>query len=210
MANTCSRCQTYVASGRTYCDAHYQEAMADYEIEYANYQNALQQYYSDVDAWNEMSVEEQNAYHEVAEEESLSGIAIFAGLALGGGFWFFKQDEIPWWVGALVTAFSAVVFYVGRNLFSKLLRYVVRSIMGIGPNRHGVDYRRVLRLVGARLFNYGNRRGSKRVGPHRASRRRSSDRPLERIHWGASCLRRTGSPNRTKPAVAVGETLCQT
>jgi len=82
MANTCSRCQTYVASGRTYCDAHYQEAMADYQIEYANYQNALQQYYVDVDAWNEMSIEEQNAYHEVAEEESLSGIAIFAGYSL--------------------------------------------------------------------------------------------------------------------------------
>ena len=122
MANTCSRCQTYVASGRTYCDAHYQEAMADYQVEYANYQNALQQYYVDVEAWNEMSVEEQNAYHEVAEEESLSSIAIFAGLVLGGGFWFFKQDEIPWWMGALITVFSAVVFYVGRNLFSKLLR----------------------------------------------------------------------------------------
>ena len=122
MANTCSRCQTYVASGRTYCDAHYQEAIADYEIDYANYQNALQQYYVDQEAWNEMSVEEQNAYHEVAEEESLGGIAIFAGLILGGGFWFLEQDSMPWWMGALITTFSMVVFYVGRNVFSKLLR----------------------------------------------------------------------------------------
>ena len=122
MANTCSRCQTYVASDRTYCDAHYQEAIADYEIDYANYQNALQQYYVDQEAWNEMSVEEQNAYHEVAEEESLGGIAIFAGLILGGGFWFLEQDSMPWWMGALITTFSMVVFYVGRNLFSKLLR----------------------------------------------------------------------------------------
>jgi hypothetical protein len=91
-------------------------------VEYSNYQNALQQYYADVEAWDNMSVGEQNAYHEVAEEESISGIAIFTGLVIGGGFWFVKQDEFPWWMGALITIFSAVVFYLGRNLFGKLLR----------------------------------------------------------------------------------------
>jgi cation transport ATPase len=122
MAQTCRNCQTYIAQGRTFCDAHYQEALADYEIDYENYQAALQQYYADVESWNAMSVEEQNAYHEHAEEEALSGIAIFAGAIVGGGFWFINSDEIPWWLGALATIFAIIVFYVGRNLFSKLLR----------------------------------------------------------------------------------------
>lgn len=122
MAKTCLRCQTHIANGRTYCDAHYEEALADYQIEYDNYQNAMQQYYIDVDNWNAMSVEERNVYHEQAEEEALGSIGIFAGLVVGGGFWFLKSDEIPWWMGALVTIFAAAVFYMGRNIFSKMIR----------------------------------------------------------------------------------------
>lgn len=36
--------------GRTYCDAHYQEAYANYEADYANYEAALEQYYTDAAA----------------------------------------------------------------------------------------------------------------------------------------------------------------
>lgn len=122
MAHTCSRCKTYIAQGRTLCDAHYQEALSDYQDDYAEYQAALEQYHADVEAWNAMSTEEKNAFHERAEEEALSGIGIFAGLIVGGGFWLIKADEIPWWLGAVATVFAVIVFYAARNLFSKLFR----------------------------------------------------------------------------------------
>lgn len=144
MARTCLQCKTYIAQGRTYCDAHYQEALSEYEADFTDYQAALEQYHADVAAWNNMSTEEQNTFHIRAEEESLSGIGILAGLIVGGGFWFVKSDEIPWWLGMLATLFAIIVFYAARNLFSKLFRGIGYGIgwsvlfIGLGWMTHWI------------------------------------------------------------------------
>ena len=122
VSNTCSRCSAIIPSGRTFCDAHYEEAMFEYErdlnnyhVEYENFQIRLQEF-------NNLSVSEQNEYHDAAEDENLGIIAGLAGLALGGAFWFFSVTDLGHIPGIVATFFTVLVFYFLRNSIGRLIR----------------------------------------------------------------------------------------
>ena len=53
MSKTCSRCKAWIPEGRTYCDAHYNEALAEYE-------NAMASYYRNLDNWNSMDYDQRH------------------------------------------------------------------------------------------------------------------------------------------------------
>lgn len=129
VSNTCSQCSAIIPSDRTFCDAHYEEAMFEYErdlnnyhIAYADYEMQLQHFYS-------LSASEQNAYHDAAEDEDLGIIAGFAGLATAGAFWFFFVPDLPLVLGIIATIFTGLVFYFLRNSIGRLIRAVGAGVL---------------------------------------------------------------------------------
>ena len=129
MSNTCSRCSAIIPSGRTFCDAHYEEAMFEYERDLNNYHVEYENFQSRLQEFNNLSVSEQNEYHDVAEDENLGIIAGLAGLALGGAFWFFSVTDLGHVPGIIATIFTVVIFYFLRNLIGRLIRAVWAGIL---------------------------------------------------------------------------------
>jgi hypothetical protein len=83
MANVrkCRRCNTIIASGRDYCDAHYLEALQ-------NYNEDMERYERNMDSWNSKSSNVKDYLNRAAEDETrrdISGnIGCLAGAFLGG------------------------------------------------------------------------------------------------------------------------------
>ena len=123
---TCSRCQVSIPTGRNYCNAHYMEAMAQYEADLVNYQRNLA-------LWDSMSDDQKAAAHVSAEQSSVRGHAGIFGLVVGGVVWYLqaqqRQIDALWGVGMLITSFF---FFTGvgpiRVLVGRLTRAFVHAI----------------------------------------------------------------------------------
>jgi hypothetical protein len=124
--HTCKRCSQSIPGGRSYCTAHYMEALANYEADLAQYQ-------SDLARWNSLTPGQQRALDEQAEIVSVAMHATSVGLALGAGIWYAlsRQVEIDALLGigiliasvVLVTAVQPV-----RALAGRLARLLVKSV----------------------------------------------------------------------------------
>lgn len=128
MSNSCVNCSAIIPQGRSYCDAHYEEAMFEYErdlenyhVEYANYEIRLQEFYN-------LSTAEQNAYHDAAEDEDLGAISGLTGFALGCLFWFLTHDS-GHELGIVVTGVTTLIFYFLRNSIGRLIRAIGAGIL---------------------------------------------------------------------------------
>ncbi len=129
MSNTCSRCSAMIPGGRTFCDAHYEEAMFEYQRDLNNYYVEYEDFQVRLQEFNNLSASEQNAYHDAAEDENLGLIAGLAGLALGGAFWFFSVTDLGHVPGVAATIFSVLVFYFLRNFIGRLIRAIWAGIL---------------------------------------------------------------------------------
>jgi len=132
-SKTCAKCSAYIPNGRTYCTAHYQEALQEYEEDLERYHANYQQYLINVENWNNMSVEERNLHHKAAESSSLGTISVITALVIGGGVWFVFKDQWEWWISASITAGLVFLFSILKKLIGKIVRGLLAGIFwGIG------------------------------------------------------------------------------
>ena len=130
--NKCRRCQASIPSGRNFCTAHYMEALATYESAMASYQQ-------DMNVWNSMSTEEQEAAHVRAEESSVGVYAGFVGFIVGAALWYVlsKENHIDAVIGIGILLISISVFtlikpirvFIGR--FTRLIVHAAGYFVGI-------------------------------------------------------------------------------
>ena len=90
--NTCRRCSIVLPEGRNYCDAHYREALDEYQEAYREYERNLSR-------WQRMSNSERNREHRRAENIDVGSNAIMLGMIIGGVAWFLLSAQIVWWMG---------------------------------------------------------------------------------------------------------------
>ncbi len=129
MSKTCSRCSAYIPNGRNFCDAHYEEAMFEYERALENYHIEYQNYLIRDQEFQSLSVAEKNKLHDMAENETLGSIAGFTGLVLGGIFWFISYTELGHIPGILTTVITTGVFYVLKSILGRFIRGVGASLV---------------------------------------------------------------------------------
>lgn len=132
-SKTCAKCSAHIPNGRTYCTAHYQEALQQYEEDLETYNANYQQYLINVENWNNMSVEDRNLHHKAAESSALGTISVITALVIGGGIWFVFKDQWEWWISASITAGLVFLFVILKKLIGKLVRGILAGILwGIG------------------------------------------------------------------------------
>ena len=129
MSKTCKRCSAYIPNGRNFCDAHYEEAMFEYQRDLENYHIEYQNYLIRAEEFENLSVEEKNHLHEIAENETLGNIAGFTGLVLGGLIWFFSYEEFGHVPGIIATVVTTALFYLLKSFLGRIIRAIGASLM---------------------------------------------------------------------------------
>jgi hypothetical protein len=126
MTKTCNRCKAWIPEGRTYCDAHYNEALAEYE-------NAMASYYRNLDNWNSMDYDQRQAAHKNAETGNVGTHAAFVALGVGGAIWYTlaqrREIDFLWGCGIMVASW-AVIYGIDpvRILAGRLARSIVTAL----------------------------------------------------------------------------------
>lgn len=100
--HTCKKCRTPVATGRNYCDAHYNEAMMIYHEQ-------LLQYEQDLQYWESLSDEEKSHYHREAEKSNVTFYAVCVGIIIGGLIWYMASSNIDNLVGLIIMGLSIFI-----------------------------------------------------------------------------------------------------
>ncbi len=129
MSNTCSQCSAYIPNGRNFCDAHYEEAMFEYERALENYEVEYHNYLIRAQEFESLSVAEKNKLHDIAESETLGLIAGFTGFVLGGIFWFISYTESGHLPGILATVITTGVFYALKSILGRFIRGIGASLL---------------------------------------------------------------------------------
>ncbi len=99
---TCKKCSTPIAMGRSYCDAHFNEAMMVYNQQ-------LAQYEQDLAYWESLSDEEKAHYHHQAETVSVMLYAICVGAIIGGSIWYSLNGVIDNLFGLIILLISVFI-----------------------------------------------------------------------------------------------------
>jgi len=105
--STCSKCNVKIPDGRSYCNAHYQEALTEYQID-------MQKYNEQSKLWDSLSLREQNKYHKQAENSALGLYSFFFSLFVGSIIWlilpvFLKIEKIDFLYGVLILIGSVIL-----------------------------------------------------------------------------------------------------
>jgi hypothetical protein len=119
----CSKCQTYIDDSRNMCDAHYQEALSDYEHQY-------QQCLEDQEWHNNASYEQRKDADIDANIDNLVHWMVPIGFGIGAFIWFTQKDNpnFPWWHGVLTCLFMTVIYCaIDIYLFRQFLTRTVRT-----------------------------------------------------------------------------------
>ena len=105
MSKTCSRCKAWIPEGRNYCDAHYNEELAAYE-------NAMANYYRNLDNWNSMDYDQRQASHKNAEMDDLGTHSAFVALGIGAAIWYTlaqrREIDFLWGCGIMVASWALI------------------------------------------------------------------------------------------------------
>jgi|TARA_B100001964_G_C14088109_1_gene533523 hypothetical protein len=123
--STCGNCKSWVPDGRSLCDAHYEEALREFDEDYAVYQQNCRW-------WADLSPEEQQAESWAAEKSSLKIWIFIFGIVLGVLYSVLEKDSpnFEWWIGAAIPLLTLFMPKPVLMIIGKPFRFVCMQLFG--------------------------------------------------------------------------------
>jgi len=127
--NKCSKCSALIPSGRTYCDAHYHEAIEKYNDKVNEYNAKLEKFNQDTKIWNSLTPAQRKKKDEEAEEQQLTMFIVIFSLAIGTILGSLFHN---WIIGTISSILIGGVILTYKEKAKKLAKILRAATWGLG------------------------------------------------------------------------------